>query len=78
MTANLKLRLKKLCEEKMSPYGSIRISEGCIVNCRHVKDIDKDKVILKDIDTNLKVSRRKKQECIKFLRAYRLKSSKYI
>ena len=68
----------KTWEEELAPCGFMRISDDRIINCRYVKDIDKDKVIIKDIDMKLKISRRKKTECVKFFRAYKFKSSKYI
>ena len=68
----------KTWEEELAPYGFMRISDDRIINCKYVKDIDKDRVILKDIDIKLKVSRRKKQDCVKFFRAYKFKASKYI
>ena len=68
----------KTWEEELAPYGFMRISDDRIINCRYVKGFEGDYVVIKDIGAKLRVSRRKKQDCIKFFRAYRLKSSKYI
>ena len=68
----------KAWEEELQQYGFMRISEGCIINCRYVKGFEGDNVVIKDIGVKLRVSRRKKADCVKFYRAYRAKSSKYI
>ena len=68
----------KAWEEELQQYGFMRISEGCIINCRYVKGFEGDNVVIKDIDVKIRVSRRKKADCVKFYRTYRAKSSKYI
>ena len=68
----------KAWEEELQQYGFMRISEGCIINCRYVKGFEGDNVVIKDIGVKLRVSRRKKADCVKFYRTYRAKSSKYI
>ena len=68
----------KAWEEELQQYGFMRISEGCIINCRYVKGFEGDNVVIKDIEVKLRVSRRKKADCVKFYRTYRAKSSKYI
>ena len=68
----------KAWEEELRQYGFMRINDACIINCKYVKGIEGDNAVIKDIDVKVRISRRKKAECIKFFRAYRAKSSKYI
>ena len=68
----------KAWEEELKQYGFMRINDACIINCKYVKGIEGDNAVIKDIDVKVRISRRKKAECIKFFRAYRAKSSKYI
>ena len=68
----------KAWEEELQQYGFMRINDACIINCKYVKGIEGDNAVIKDIDVKVRISRRKKAECIKFFRAYRAKSSKYI
>ena len=68
----------KAWEEELQQYGFMRINDACIINCRYVKGFEGDNVVIKDIGVKLRVSRRKKADCVKFYRTYRAKSSKYI
>ena len=68
----------KAWEEELQQYGFMRINDACIINCRYVKGFGGDNVVVKDIDVKIRVSIRKKADCVKFYRTYRAKSSKYI
>ena len=71
-------RSMKAWEKELQQYGFMRINDACIINCRYVKGFEGDNVVIKDIGVKLRVSRRKKADCVKFYRTYRAKSSKYI
>ena len=62
----------KLIEEQTRKYRPELI-------CVHNEDDAAELAVrLKDIDVKIRVSRRKKADCVKFYRTYRAKSSKYI
>ena len=56
----IKMTMEKL-EEKMKPYGFIRIHKGYLVNYRFIRRIDTNQVVLMD-GTELPIGRSKAQE----------------
>ncbi len=54
----------------LQDFDFIRISDQCLVNCRYIDDIDREKVVLEDGLGTLKISRRRKTECKDYYRSY--------
>ena len=65
-------------EEELGQYGFMRINDGCIINCRYVREIEGGTAVIRNTGAKLKVSRRRKTECAAFFRDYSVKSSRYI
>lgn len=68
----------KAWEEELGQYGFMRINDGCIINCRYVREIEGGTAVIRNTGAKLKVSRRRKTECAAFFRDYSVKSSRYI
>lgn len=64
-------------EEELKNFGFIRVNKSTIINCKHIKRFEGDNVILDDLSV-FRMSRRKKNTCIKEFREYSRRYGKYL